>query len=79
MVELTPHQQLAESEKLLVDLFEKVEELKKQTRQEDLATAKRLIKTHGFTVTDLRPDLKTTRTTSATTKKAAAKTRSKRS
>ena len=78
MAELTPHQQLAETEKQLADLSVKVEQLKKQTREQDLATAKQLIKTHGFTVTDLRPDLKTTRNTSSTTKKAPAKTRGKR-
>lgn len=37
----------------------KIEALLKQTRDEDLVTAKRLIKTHGFTPTDLKPELKT--------------------
>jgi hypothetical protein len=77
MAELTPREQLAATEKQLTELSAKAEALRKQTREEDLATAKLMIKTHGFTTTDLRPELKTTRTT-ATTKKAPAKGRGKR-
>jgi hypothetical protein len=79
MADLTPREQLAETEKQLTALTEKVEALRKQTREEDLATAKLLIKTHSFTATDLKPELKTTRGASTTTtKKAAPKSRTKR-
>ena len=76
MADLTPREQLAATEKQLTELAEKVEALKKQTREEDLKTAKELIKTHGFTTTDLKPELKTRGV--AATKKAAPKTRAKR-
>lgn len=79
MTEKTPREQLAETEKQLADLAAKVDALKKQTREEDLATAKQLIKTHGFTTTDLRPELKTTRNTNATAKKSTGKGRSRKS
>ena len=52
-------QQLAEAQRAQEELAAKIEALLSQTREEDLATAKRLIKTHGFTVTDLKPELKT--------------------
>lgn len=51
-------QQLAEAQRAQEELAAKIEALLSQTREEDLATAKRLIKTHGFTVTDLKPELK---------------------
>jgi hypothetical protein len=80
MAELTPREQLAETEKQLTALTEKVEALRKQTREEDLATAKKLIKTHSFTTSDLRPELKQTRnvSTTATAKKPAAKGRGRK-
>lgn len=77
MADMTPHQQLAESEKQLADLAAKVDALKKQTRAEDLAAAKLLIKTHGFSTTDLRPELKTTRSASPA-KKAPSKRNAKK-
>jgi hypothetical protein len=77
MADLTPREQLVATEKQLTELSAKVDALKKQTREEDLKAAKELIKTHGFGVSDLRPELKTTRTAS-TTKKAPAKGRGKR-
>ncbi len=76
MADLTPREQLAATEKQLIELGEKFDALKKQTREEDLNTAKELIKTHGFTATDLKPELKTRGV--AATKKAAPKTRAKR-
>ena len=78
MSDLTPHQQLAETEKQLFELAAKVDALKKQTREEDLVIAKQLIKTHAFTVTDLRPELKTVRNNNVTTKKAPVKSRSRK-
>ena len=78
MADLTPREQLAATEKQLTELSAKVDALKKQTREEDLKSAKELIKTHGFTTTDLRPELKTTRTASTASKKAPAKGRGKR-
>lgn len=50
---------LAEALKAQEENAAKIEALLKQTREEDLATAKRLIKTHGFTQSDLKPELKT--------------------
>ena len=50
----TASQQLAETQKQLEQLRAREEELLKQTRDEDLETVKRLIKTHGFTQTQLR-------------------------
>ncbi len=80
MAELTPREQLAETEKQLADLTAKFDALKKQTREEDLKTAKELIKTHSFTATDLKPELKTTRSSTSTTtaKKAPAKGRGRK-
>jgi hypothetical protein len=52
-------QQLAAAQRAQEELSAKIEALLSQTREEDLATAKRIIKTHGFTVTDLKPELKT--------------------
>ncbi len=78
MAEATLHNQIAEAEKQMADLVAKTEALKKQARETDLAKAKELIKLHGFTATDLRPELKTTRTASTTTKKASPKRSTKR-
>ena len=50
----TASQQLAETQKQLEELRAREEELLKQTRDEYLETVKRLIKTHGFTQTQLR-------------------------
>jgi hypothetical protein len=52
-------QQLIEAQKAQAELSTKIEALLKQTRDEDLATAKRIIKTHGFTANDFKPELKT--------------------
>ena len=50
----TASQQLAEAIAAMEKSAALVEELKEQTRAEDLETVKRLIKTHGFTQTQLR-------------------------
>ena len=50
---------LAEALKAQEENNAKIDALLKQTREEDLATTKRLIKTHGFTQSDLKPELKT--------------------
>jgi hypothetical protein len=65
----TVSEQLAEAQKQQAEANARVDALLKQTREEDLATAKRVIKLHGFTATDLRPELKATR--GAAAKKAA--------
>ena len=52
-------QQLIEAQKAQAELSTKIEALLKQTRDEDLATVKRIIKTHGFTANDFKPELKT--------------------
>lgn len=39
-------------------LEEKIDALRKETREADLATVKRLCELHGFTATDLRGSLK---------------------
>jgi uncharacterized membrane protein len=70
MAEATLHQQIADAEKQLKDLTDKADALKKQARDADLATAKALIKMHGFTATDLSPELKRTRSATTTTKTA---------
>jgi hypothetical protein len=51
-------QQLADAMKAMETAAAQVEALKKQTREEDLATVKRLCETHSFTQTDLRGSLK---------------------
>ena len=50
---------LEEAQKQQEALSAKIADLLKQTRDEDLATVKRLCKTHGFTATDLKDSLKT--------------------
>ena len=55
----TASQQLAEAIAAAEKAAHLVEQLKEQTRAEDLETVKRLVVTHGFTQTDLRGALKT--------------------
>jgi len=62
----SPSQLLAEAQKQQEELTNKINELLKQTREEDLTTVKRLVKTHGFTATDLKDVLKTRSLTTAT-------------
>jgi len=69
-------QQLAEAQRAQEELSAKIEALLKQTREEDLATTKRLIKTHGFTATDLKPELKT-RGVTRTPRKSVSRGRKK--
>jgi hypothetical protein len=69
-------QQLATAQKEQAELTAKIEALLKQTRDEDLATAKRVIKTHGFTATELKPELKT-RGATKTPRKSAGRPRKK--
>lgn len=54
----TASEQLAAAMKAAEDAVAKVEALKKQSYDEDLKMAKELIKRHGFTLTDLKPELK---------------------
>jgi hypothetical protein len=54
----TASEQLAAAMKAAEDANAKVEALKKQSYDEDLKMAKELIKRHGFTQTDLKPELK---------------------
>jgi hypothetical protein len=61
----TASQQLADALQAQDDIAAKIDALLQQTREEDLATAKRLIKTHSFTATDLKPELKTRAATKA--------------
>jgi hypothetical protein len=72
----TASQQLADAQRAQEELSAKIEALLSQTREEDLATAKRLIKTHGFTATDLKPELKT-RAVTKTPRKSAGRPRKK--
>ena len=53
----TASEQLAVAIKAAEDAVAKVEALKKQSYDEDLKMAKELIKRHGFTQTDLKPEL----------------------
>lgn len=55
----TANEQLAEAQQQQEALAAKITALLKQTHDEDLATVKRLIKTHGFLQKDLTPELKT--------------------
>ena len=50
--------QLAAAQKAQAELAEKIDALLTQTREEDLATVKRLITTHSFSATDLRSVMK---------------------
>lgn len=55
----SPGQLLAEAQEQQKILEQKIADLLKQTRAEDLATVKRLCKAHGFTATELKDVLKT--------------------
>jgi len=78
MADMTLHQQIADTQKQIDALNAKAKELRDKSRADDLAIAKELIKMHGFTATDLRPELKQTRSASSTTTKTAAKGRAKK-
>ena len=69
-------QQLADAIKALETAAAQVESLKKQTRDEDLATVKRLCETHSFTQTDLRGSLKT-KTATRTPRKSTSRRKTK--
>jgi hypothetical protein len=77
----TANEQLAAAVKAAAEANAKVEELKKQSRDADLATVRELIKTHSFSPTDLRgvlkakrkPNSKTTAAKKTAAKKATAK------
>lgn len=51
-------QMLEDAQKAQAELNAKIEALLTQTREEDLATVKRLITTHSFSATDLRSVMK---------------------
>jgi aspartate oxidase len=72
----TASQQLADAIKAMESAAAQVESLKQQTREEDLATVKRLITTHAFTQTDLRGILKA-KTASRAPRKSPARRKSK--
>ena len=73
----TATEQLALAQKQQAELAAQIEALLKQTRDEDLATAKRVIKAHGFTASDLKPELKT-RTSSRSTPRKSTNTRGRK-
>lgn len=73
----TAGQQLAEAIAAAERAAQLVEQLKEQTRAEDLETVKRLVATHGFTQTDLRSVLKTKGSRSATPRKSTRGRKSK--
>jgi hypothetical protein len=54
----TTSQQLEDAIKAAEAANAKVDEIKKLSREQDLKTAKQLIAAHGFTQTDLKPELK---------------------
>lgn len=54
----SPSQLLLEAQKQQEELTAKIADLLKQTRADDLVLVKRLCKTHGFTVTELKDALK---------------------
>lgn len=54
----TTNSQLDEAIKLQKEATAKVEELKKQSRSEDLKTVKAMIELHGFTQTELKSAMK---------------------
>ena len=60
----TASEQLAAAVKAAEEAVAKVESLKQLSYAEDLKMAKELIKRHGFTQTDLKPELKVGRGTS---------------
>lgn len=55
----TPAEELRKAIEDQKKLDEKIEALRKETREADLETVKELVKLHGFTQTDLRTVLKT--------------------
>lgn len=71
----TASEQLAAAIKAAEDAVAKVDALKKQSYDEDLKMAKELIGRHGFTQTDLKPELKVGRTSA---KRAATPRKSTR-
>ena len=73
----TASEQLAAAMKAAEDAVAKVEALKKQSYDEDLKMAKELIKRHGFTQTDLKPELKVGRGPSKRTPTPRKSTRRK--
>jgi len=73
----TAGQQLAEKQKAIEALHAEVKALKQQTRDEDLATVKRLCETHGFTQTDLRGSLKTKGTGKTSTPRKSTRRKTK--
>lgn len=66
--------QLAAAIKAQAELNAKIEALLTQTREEDLATVKQLISTHGFSQTDLRSVLKA-KTSRSTPRKSTSRRR----
>jgi hypothetical protein len=73
----TASEQLTAAIKAAEDAFAKVEALKKQSYDEDLKMAKELIKRHGFSQTDLKPELKVGRGTAKRTSTPRKSTRRK--
>ena len=67
-------QQLEEAKKQQEELAAKIDALLEQTRAEDLKAAKELIARHQFSVTDLKPELKT-RVAKATTPRKSTRGR----
>ena len=66
--------QLAAAQKAQAELTAKIEALLTQTREEDLATVKRLITSHSFSATDLRGVLKA-KASRSTPRKSASRRR----
>lgn len=73
----TANEQLKEAIKAAEAAAAKVEELKKLSREQDLKTAKELIKDHGFTITDLKPELKTRAVRGTSTPRKSSRRKSK--
>ncbi|NBS75060.1 MAG: hypothetical protein EBT78_16315 [Betaproteobacteria bacterium] len=71
----TASEQLAAAVKAAEEANAKVEALKKQSHAEDLKLAKELIARHGFTQTDLKPELKVGRGTAKRTSTPRKSTR----
>ena len=74
----TANEQLEIAQKKQAELATQIEALLKETRDEDLANAKHIIKKHGFTASDLKPELKT-RAASRSTPRKSTSTRRKKS
>ena len=73
----TAAEQLEEAKKQQEELTAKIDALLEQTRADDLKTAKELIARHAFTVTDLKPELKTRAAKAATPRKSTRGRKSK--